>query len=104
MIGQDHLAGLLYALPSMFNESETMLPGYACMYRTDGTQTIVAVMRHMRFLRIDNVTPGDLITYGSEQWRAYPLYAKNIAARDGVGWSVGADHSGTFGVALRFEA
>lgn len=102
ILGQNHLAGLLQALPSQFNESEVLLPIYASMLRTDGTQTVVATMRHARFLRIDNVTPGDLITYGSEQWRAYPLYAKNTGERDGVGWNIGADHSGTWGVALRY--
>lgn len=104
VLGQDHMAGLMGALPSNFNESETVLPLYACLYRTDGTQTIVAVMRFARLLRIDNITPGDLITYGSDQWRAYPLYAKNIAERDGIGWSIGADHSGTLGVAIYYEA
>lgn len=103
-LGQDHMAGLMGALPSNFNESETMLPLYACLYRTDGTQTIVAVMRFARLLRIDNVTPGDLLTYGGEQWRAYPLYAKNIAQRNGVPWTIGADHSGTLGVAIYYEA
>lgn len=102
LIGQDHLAGLLQALPSWYNESEVLLPIYAALLRTDGTRTIVAVMRHARFLRIDNVTPGDLITYGSEQWKAYPLYAKNLVERNGVPWFTGADHSGSWGVAIRY--
>lgn len=104
LFGQDHMAGVMGALPSNFNESETLLPLYACLYRTDGTQTIVAVMRSARLLRIDNITPGDLLTYGSEQYRAYPLYAKNITERNGVGWATGADHTGTLGVAIRYEA
>lgn len=103
LMGQHHVAGLLNALPSQFNEAEVLLPIYARMRRTDDVATVVAVMRNARLLRMDNVTPGEVITYGSDQWRCYPLYAKDTVDRDGVPWSVGANHSGTIGVAIRYD-
>lgn len=102
LMGQSHLAGLLMALPSRFNESEVLLPIYARMYRTDGTATIVASLRHARMMRIDNVTPGDIITYGTDQWKAIPLHAKSVVERNGITWNIGAEHSGTWGVAIRY--
>jgi len=102
LIGVDYIAGLLRSLPSSFNEAEVLLPIYGLLRRTDGVHTIVVALRHARFLRIDNVTPGDLITYGPDRWKVHPLYAKNTAQRDGVNWATGAEHSGTWGVALRY--
>lgn len=101
--GQHHLAGLIQALPSRFNGSEVLLPIYALMGRTDNTTTIVATMRNARAMRVDNVTPGDVIIYGTDQWKVYPLYSKSVTDRNGVPWNVGADHSGTFGVAIRYH-
>ena len=98
----DVMAGIIRALPSQYNESEVLLPIYATLIRTDGTCTIVATLRHARLMRIDNVSPGDVITYGADQWKCYPFYAKNSAQRDGVNWDIGAEHSGTFGIALRY--
>jgi len=108
LIGVEYIAGLLRSLPSNFNESEVLLPIYGSMVRTDGTHTIVVALRHARYLRIDNVTPGDLITYGPDRWKVHPLYAKSSAQRNGVPWdgsnspTSGAEHSGTLGIALRY--
>lgn len=91
---------MMMALPSQFNESEILLPLWVTMERAGGLMTPVAVMRHARQLRIDNITPGDIITYGADQWKIYPVYAKNTIQRDG---SNGVYHSGTLGVALRYR-
>lgn len=93
---------LLMALPSLFNESEVLLPIYAIIRRSDNVWTIAAVMRHARVMRIDNVDPEEVVPYGSDQWKCYPLYAKNASERNGVPWATGALHSGTFGVAIRY--
>lgn len=95
--------GLIHALPSLFNESEVLLPIWATMERSSGQHTPVAVLRHARQMRIDNITPGDIITYGADQWKCYPLYSKNTIQRDGANWTTGAYHSGTVGVALHYR-
>lgn len=93
---------MMMALPSLFNESEVLLPIYIPMRRVDNVDTIVGVLRHARMMRLDNVSVGDVITYGSDQWKCYPLYSKNGVERNGVAWTTGAYHSGTVGVALRY--
>lgn len=103
LLGIDSMAGLLNTLPSAYNEAEILLPIHGILRRPDDVQTIVVVPRHARFMRNDNVTPGEVISYGADDWRSYPLYAKNTAARNGVGWNVGALHSGTYAVAIRYE-
>lgn len=100
--GQYQSAPLIMAMPSMFNESEVLLPIYIVMRRVDSVDTIVGVLRHARLMRVDNVAVGDIITYGADQWKCYPLYSKNVAERNGVPWATGGFHSGTFGVALRY--
>lgn len=100
--GQFQSYAMMMALPSLFNESEVLLPIYIPMQRSDNVQTIVAVMRHARMMRLDNVAVGDIITYGADQWKCYPLYAKNTVDRNGVNWNTGAYHSGTYGIALRY--
>lgn len=92
---------LMVALPSSLNEAEVLMPAMTSLRRSDGVVTPVVSMRHGRKLRIDNVQPGEIVTYGADQWKCYPLYAKNTAQRDGVSWPTGANHSGTFGVAIR---
>mgnify|MGYP001031523792 CR=1 FL=1 len=94
---------LMQALPSYFNESEVLLPIWITMERASALYTPVAVMRHARQMRIDNVSPGDIITYGTDQWKCFPLYAKNTVQRDGANWTTGAYHSGTVGVALQYR-
>lgn len=95
--------GLIQALPSLFNESEVLLPLWVTMERASGLYTPVAVMRHARQMRIDNITPGDIITYGADQWKCFPIYSKNTIQRGGANWTTGAYHSGTVGVALHYR-
>lgn len=100
--GQYQSWPMMMALPSLFNEAEVLLPIFIPMRRTDSVDTIVGVLRHARMLRLDNTSPGDIITYGGDQWKCYPLYAKNTTDRNGVNWKTGAQHSGTVGIALRY--
>lgn len=100
--GQDASTAIVNAaLPSSFNEAEVLMPVTTYVNRSSSLITLGVSLRHCRRLRIDNVAPGQIITYGGDQWKCFPLYAKNVAQRDGVGWSTGANHSGTFGIAIR---
>lgn len=92
---------LMAALPSSFNEAEVLVPAMTTLRRASSLITPVVSMRHARKMRIDNVQPGEIITYGGDQWKCFPLYAKNTVQRNGVSWSTGANHSGTLGVAIR---
>ena len=98
----DPMAGLLQSLPSQFNQSTVLLPLYAVQRRLSKGQTIAADLQHARLCRNDNHLSGEIVTYGTDRWKIYPFHRKNAAVRNGVSWSVGADHTGTFAYAIRY--
>jgi hypothetical protein len=104
LLGVVHQAGLLHALPSQFNQATVLLPINVLMARQAQGQTIVATLVHARYCRLDHLDLTAPLTYGADRWRVYPLHALNPSQRNGAGWPVGAQHSGTFGVALRDDA
>lgn len=100
--GPEHLASLFHALPSLSSQGTVLLPITPLLIRGSQGQTMVAALAHARYCRIDNYVPGSVVSYGPDEWKLYPLYCKNTAARNGVSYVTGADHSGTFGVAIRY--
>lgn len=60
----------------------------------------VGELQHVRMCRNDFIDNGQVIGSGTERFKVYPAYMKNLAARDG-----GAliDHSGTVAVAVRYD-
>ena len=102
LIGPDYTAALLYALPSQFNQATTLLPIHVLVARTSQGQTIAASLVHARYCRLDNVVAGEIIPYGSDLWKLYPMHSRNEQQRDGVSWNTGAQHTGTFGIAIRW--
>ena len=102
LLGPDYTAALLFALPSDSSESDVLLPIHALLARSAQGQTIVASLAHARYCRLDNLVAGQVITFGPDAWKVYPMYARNAQQRDGMAWGNGAQHSGTFGVAIRY--
>ncbi len=101
LLGVAHKAGLLHALPSAFNQATVLLPIDVLLARQAQGQTIVATLAHVRYCRLDHLDLTVPLIYGGDRWRVYPLHAVNASQRNGAGWPVGAQHSGTFGIALR---
>lgn len=86
--------------PNAWNEEAVLIPIHGYVYRSESKCSLALSVQHARYLRIDNYEPGDVITLGSDQWRVYPFYRKNSAARNG---GTGVNHSGTFGWAIRYD-
>jgi hypothetical protein len=101
LLGVSHKSGLLHALPSQFNQATVLLPIDVLLARQAQGQTIVATLAHARYCRLDHLDLSQPLVYGTERWTPYPLHAVHPIQRNGSGWSAGAQHSGTFGVALR---
>jgi hypothetical protein len=102
LLGPDYTAALMFALPSDSSESDVLLPIHALLARSAQGLTIVASLAHARFCRLDNLLAGQVLTLGADQWKVYPMHMRNDAQRDGVTWGTGSQHSGTFGVAIRY--
>lgn len=97
------IAMLLTSLPNLMSQAAVLLPCRVMQWRNDGGVTIVANIRNVRLTRNDNIRPGEIIAYGSERWKVYPMYRKDSSSRDGGGSSTGVLHSGTYAIAIRYE-
>lgn len=101
--GCGHIASLLTSLPNLLNNANVLLPVKAVKQRTSGGITIVVNMATLRFCRIDAITPGEIFTYGSDQWKFFPWMRKNFNVRDGNSSTFGDNHTGTFGIAVKYQ-
>lgn len=100
--GVSYAASLLVSLPNLSNQATVLIPVKAIAYRNSFGLTIIANPKNVRYCRMDNIVPGEIVTFGADRWKCYPMYRKDATARNGVGWSTGAQHSGTFGFAIRY--
>jgi len=96
--GAAPLAPLPALLPNDWNSEAVMLPIRGYKYRPSSTISLVVDLENARHTRIDNYTPGQIITIGTESWKVFPWYLKDAANR-----SPGSTHTGTFGWAVRYE-
>lgn len=91
---------LLWQQPSVWNTEASLLPLRAWKRRASYKISLTVDLANARMIRIDNLAPGDLLTIGSDQWKVFPWYRKDVSARNGA---TSANHSGTFGWAIRYE-
>lgn len=91
---------LLARQPNAWNGETSLMPINVTVARPDAKVSLAAQIGHARYIRNDNLADGELITLGAERWKTYPWVQKNAAVRDG-GSSI--THSGTFGVAVRYD-
>lgn len=98
------LAGLLTALPNLSNQATILLPIKSVIGRSSGGLSIINNLNNSRLLRMDNHQSGDIVSFGSEQWKVYPWRKRDLTQRNGgSGIFSGLLHSGTFGFAIRYE-
>lgn len=100
MLGADYAAGILTSLPNVSNGANVLVPIKGMLWRASGGLTVVINLKNARYVRIDNINPGEVITFGSEQWKCYPFYRKDTTVRNVT--PVNAQHSGTFGYAIKY--
>ena len=98
------VAGLLGSLPSAFNSTTVLLPIKGVKNMTNNGVATVVNPRNARLCRLDNLTPGSIVTYGADQWKIYPWLRKDATTRNGVNNSTltPPNHTGTYGFAIRY--
>lgn len=99
-IGIRHNSLLVSMQPSVWNSEATLLPLRCYKERPSYKASLIADLANARHLRIDNLVPGDILTLGSDQWKVFPWYRKDVASRNG---GTNINHTGTFGWAIRYE-
>jgi len=70
------------------NLQPTMGPCLFVVGRPAGFSSIVGSMPHIRYLRVDNYQPGDVISVGSQKWIVFPH--RNVTNHNG-GWAIKYD-------------
>lgn len=101
-VGIRHISTILAIQPSAWNSEATLMPVRAYQERPSFKASLKADLLNARILRIDNLTPGDILTLGSDKWKVFPWYRKDASSRDGT-TSPQINHTGTFGWVIRYE-
>lgn len=81
------------ASPSLLTGRSHLWPLWCLGERGAGFYSPLGAPPDMRFVRIDNFNPKDIITLGTDEWQVFPAIRKNGLA--------GEVNSGTFGYAYR---
>ena len=87
---------------SNWNNAAGLFPIQPAVVVASNKLCVVGELKHARYFRIDNHTPGDIVTFGTDKWKVYPLYRKNTAVRSPQA-AYGILHSGTFARAIRYD-
>jgi hypothetical protein len=82
-------------LPNAWNSESALLPLRAWQARPSSMYSLVADLEHARALRVNNYTPGQILTLGNDEWKVFPWYRKYVSG------SISGQQSGTFGWAVR---
>lgn len=91
---------LIGRTPSAWNSDAPLIPIQVHQWRASNKCSLVADLRHARYIRVNNYEPGDLITLGGDVWKVFPFHLKNSDVPDG---GTGLAHTGTFGWAIRYD-
>ncbi len=87
------IAGLALLTPSALTGRAPLLPLFCSVSRPSGNLSIIGAPYDMRFVRVDNMVAGELITLGPDSWKCFPVIRKNAVA--------GQENSQNFGYAYR---
>lgn len=98
--GQLNYSALLYCPPSNFTTTPLLVPIRLTAPHPEGgiNMTIVGSLKHSRLVRIDNHLPEDVLVYGAENWKVYPMLRRDATTPRPF---ANVPHSGTLGVAIR---
>lgn len=100
LLGISAMAPLITRSPNAWNAEAVLFPIKNYQKSDAGKVRLVLDMAHARYVRLNNLTPGEIITLGSDRWKVYPFYCKN-AAQPNAGY--GFQHTGTLGWAIRYD-
>lgn len=96
-----NLAPMLSRLPSNWSNNADLLPISIHQNADSSKIKLVAELVNARYIRINNLEPEQIISFGSEKWKIYPFFEKNIASAN---TSLPLqNHTGTFGWAIRYD-
>lgn len=93
IFGTEATAGLALQTPSTLTGRAILLPIFAGVERPLGFYSLIGGPPDLRFVNMENLQPGELISMGPDSWRVFPIIRKNGAP--------GLSNSGPWGYAYR---
>jgi hypothetical protein len=84
--------------PNQFNGQTVLTPFLLFLQNADGHYMSIGHVGHLRFVRLINYNPGDVIELGTDRWKLFPWHIKDAAYPDG-----NCDSTGLLGVAVRYD-
>lgn len=69
--------------PNVFNGQTVLTPFTPFLKGADGYFMPIGRIGHLRWVKLQNYDPGDVITIGPEKWKVFPWYVKDTTKPDG---------------------
>lgn len=89
--------------PNAFNGQTVLSPFMLSLQNTDGHYMPLGHVGHLRFVKLTNYNPGDIIQLGTEKWLLFPWHQLDITRPNGVSDSNQGTSTGVLGVALAYD-
>lgn len=91
--------------PNGFNGQTVLTPFQLFLQNTDGHYMSIGHLGHLRFVKLTNYNPGDIIEIASDRWRVFPWLRKDLSLPNGRAptYSDGTFSTGVMGVAVRYD-
>lgn len=83
-----------------WNDQTMLAPVYFEVGRTGGFRSFVGDMPHVRYIRVDNIDDGEIITVGSQDWICFPHLRKSPTIVENQNSS---NHSSVMGWAIKYD-
>ncbi|GGK08536.1 hypothetical protein [Luteimonas terricola] len=95
---------LLAYQPSAANFASVLVRCQIIQRRPEQKTSLIGELRHLRWIRNDFISDGDVLTLGPDRWKVYPMHRREPAARNANNGAVSRlDHSGTMAMAIRYD-
>ncbi|MCO1335464.1 hypothetical protein MO867_14085 [Microbulbifer sp. OS29] len=91
--------------PNKFNGQTILTPFNLFLQNTDGHYMSIGHVGHLRFVKLTNYNPADILTVGSERWKVFPWHRKDSAVPNGKepNYNDGSFSTGVLGIAVRYD-
>lgn len=91
---------LLNNSPSGWNGESILIPVTVYASRPSGFNSAVAELEHARFVKLDALSDGQILTLGADRWKVYPWWKRGPPS---IGSPSTAVATGTLGHAIRYD-
>lgn len=90
--------------PNAFNNQTVLTPFQLFIPSADGYYTSIGHVGHLRFVKLTNYNPGDVIEIGPDRWKLFPWGTMDtLNPNGGYDYNARIFTTGVLGVAVRYD-